>query len=144
MSSPKESQDSLAALNEVLSELIDLVQAVKQAHQRVAESHPLHSELDLLFGDLRKWGESLMEEDQARGESALASMTSVAGRTPKNLWPSASSDDEIRRTILEHLGRFSEDLSHALTEQGRDERVRTLLGQIQSELRTHLQRLTIS
>ena len=144
MTSPSESRDSLAALNQVLSELIDLVQDVKQAHRRVPENHSLHAELDALFADLRRWAESLMEEDDARGVSPLASIASVAGRHPKNLWPTTASDDEVRHTLLELLGRLSHHLSAALEGQGGDERVRSLLAQIEDELRSHIQELSVS
>jgi DNA-binding ferritin-like protein len=142
--SANESGGALAALNDLLSELIDLVQEVKQAHRRVPENHALHAELDQLFADLRNWAEALMTEDQARGVSPLASMPTVAGRTPKNLWPSASSDEEVRQTVAQHLERLSRHLSVALQEQEGDERVAALLCQIDRELSTHIARLTPS
>jgi DNA-binding ferritin-like protein len=129
-------------LNGVLSELIDLVQDVKQAHLKVPANHALHRELDQLFVDLRSWAEHLAEEDRARGVSPLASMPSVAGRTPEILWPSGASDDEVRQTIAEHLRRLSEHVAQAKDNQDRDGRARSVLEQIQSELGSVLRRFT--
>jgi DNA-binding ferritin-like protein len=143
LTSPSESDGSISALNEVLSELIDLVQEVKQAHRKVPEAHDLHSELDRLFEAARRWAQSLMDEDQALGVSPLSSMPSAAGRTPPNLWPSTPSDGEVRRVITEYLERLSGHLLVALAEQ-QDEAARSLLRTIQDELTDHLQVLKAS
>jgi hypothetical protein len=93
MSAP---DDPMTALNMVLSEVIDIVQEVKQAHRKVPETHALHAALDRLFDDLGAWARVLIEQDEARGISALAAMSSVAGRTPPNLWPGSATDYEVR------------------------------------------------
>jgi DNA-binding ferritin-like protein len=136
----KDPKDSLIALNEVLSEVIDLVQDVKQAHRQVPENHALHSELDRLFDDLRSWAQALIEEDTLLGVSPLSSMPSVAGRIPRNLWPSTPSDEEVRKIIAEHLERLSASLSAALEEHQEDS-AEAVLQQMRDELTDHLKLL---
>ncbi len=71
--SPPPCGDPAAALNQVLSEVIDAILDVRQAHRRVPETQALHTELDQLFADLRTWARLLADQDQALGVSPLVS-----------------------------------------------------------------------
>lgn len=135
------SEDPTVALNEVLSEVIDVVLEVKQAHRKVPEPHPLHAALDHLFDDLRAWAELLVEQDEALGLSPLGSMPSAAGRRPPNLWPGATTDEEVRRLIDEHLDRLGGHVSAALAAQG-DGGPRAVLASIEGGLLVHRAKLS--
>lgn len=123
-------EDPAAALNQVLSEVIDAILDVRQAHRRVPETQALHTVLDQLFADLRTWAQLLAEQDRALGVSPLASMSSGAGRTPSNPWHGAASSEEVRRIVGEHLDRLAGHLAAALAEQ-QDDKVRTALTEVQ-------------
>jgi DNA-binding ferritin-like protein len=127
----------MAGLNEVLSDVIDMVMALRQAHRKVPEAHELHAELDQLFSDARRWAELLVEADTARGVSALDYIPSVAGRQRPDLWHGPVGDEEVRRVVTEQLGRLAEHLRVALSEQD-DDRIRELLDRINAELQAHL------
>jgi DNA-binding ferritin-like protein len=130
------SDDPATALTEVLSEVIDLVQDVKQAHRKVPESHALHAELDQLFTDLRTWAALLFEQDEALGVAPLASMPSVAGRTPPNLWPGEPTDDEVRALIDNHLERLVEHVTAAIAAQA-DGPTRAALAEVEQGVSSH-------
>ena len=133
--------DPTAALNQVLSEVIDVVQDVKQAHRKVPETHALHAVIDRLFADLGTWARLLIERDETLGVSPLASMPSVAGRKPANLWPGAASDEEVRRIVDEHLDRLAQHVAAALAEQD-DDGSRAALADVQRGLLAHRQALS--
>jgi len=139
--SPRRRGDPAAALNQVLSEVIDVVLDVKQAHRRVPQTHALHAVLDQLFADLRTWARLLADQDQALGVSPLASMPTAAGRTPPHPWHGAVSDEEVRRIVGEHLDRLGQHLAAALAEQ-QDDKVRAALAEVERGLLVHRRALS--
>ena len=139
--SPPPREDPAAALNQVLSEVIDAILDVRQAHRRVPETHALHAELDQLFADLRTWARLLADQDQALGVSPLASMPSAAGRTPSNPWHGTASNQEFSRIVGEHLDRLGQHLSAALAEQ-HDDKVRAALTEVERGILAHRRALS--
>lgn len=133
--------DPVAALNQVLSEVIDAILDVRQAHRRVPETHALHAVLDQLFDDLRTWAGLLADEDQALGVSPLASMPTGAGRTPPHSWHGAASDEDVRGVVGEDLDRLGQHVAAALAEQ-HDDQVRAVLAQVERGLLTYKQALS--
>jgi DNA-binding ferritin-like protein len=128
--------DPIGALNQVLSEVIDVVQDVKQAHRKVSETHALHAELDRLFDDVRAWARLLVDEDEALGVSPLTRMPSVAGRTPPNLFPGNPTDEEVRLVIDEYLERLEQHAAAALAEQD-DDTARATLAEVERGVLAH-------
>ena len=124
-----------------VSEVIDAVLDVRQAHRRVPETHALHAMLDQLFDDLRTWARLLADQDQALGVSPLESMPTAAGRTPPHSWHGAANDEEVRRVVGEHLDRLGQHLAAALAEQ-QDNKVRAELGEVERGLLVHRRALT--
>ena len=138
--SPPRRDDPIAALNQVLSEVIDAILDVGQAHRRVPQTHALNAVLDQLFADLRTWAGLLADQDQALGVSPLAYMPSAAGRTPPTRWHGAASDEEVRRIVGEHLDRLGQHLATALAGQ-HDDTVRTALAEVERGILAHRQAL---
>ncbi|HSZ31144.1 MAG TPA: hypothetical protein VK784_15490 [Pseudonocardiaceae bacterium] len=134
--SPPPRDNPAAALNQVLSEVIDAILDVRQAYRRVPETQPLHAELDQLFTDLRTWARLLADQDQALGVSPLASISTAAGRTPPTPWHGAATSEEIRRIVGEHLDRLGLHLTAALAEQP-DDSVRTALTEVERGILAH-------
>jgi DNA-binding ferritin-like protein len=134
--SPPPRDDQAAALNQVLSEVIDAILDVRQAYRRVPETQPLHAELDQLFTDLRTWARLLADQDQALGVSPLASISTAAGRTPPTPWHGAATSEEIRRIVGEHLDRLGLHLTAALAEQP-DDSVRAALTEVERGILAH-------
>jgi DNA-binding ferritin-like protein len=133
--------DPAAALNQVLSEVIDAVLDVRQAHRRVPETHALHAVLDQFVDDLRAWARLLADQDEALGVSPLASVPTAAGRTPPHSWHGAASDEEVGRVVGEHLDRLGQHLAAALAEQ-HDDRVRAALAEVRRGLLVHRRALS--
>jgi DNA-binding ferritin-like protein len=133
--------DPAAAINQVLSEVIDAILDVRQAHRRVPETQALHAVLDQLFADLRTWARLLTEQDEAMGVSPLASMPSGASRTPLNPWHGAVSNAEVRRIVGEHLDRLAHYLSAALADQ-QDDNIRAALTEVQRGVLAHARALS--
>ena len=133
--------DPAAALNQVLSEVIDAILDVRQADRRVPDTQALHTELDQLLADLRTWARLLADQEQALGVSPLASMASAASRTPLNPWHGAASNQEVRRIVGEHLGRLGHQLSAALAEQS-DDQTRAALAEIEQGVLAHTRALS--
>ena len=141
VSQPRRGDPAAAALNQVLSEVIDAVLDVRQAHRRVPETHALHAVLDQLFDDLRTWARLLADLDEALGVSPLASMPTAAGRTPQHSWHGAASDEEVRRVVGEHLDRLGQHLAAALAGQ-HDDKVGAGLAEVQRGLLVHRRALS--
>ena len=139
--SPPQRDDPTAALNQVLSDVIDAILDVRQAHRRVPETYALHALVDQLFADLRTWARLLADQDQALGVSPLASMPSASSRTPPNPWHGAASNEEVRRIVGEHLDRLGQHLAAALAEQ-QDDKVRAALTEVERGILAHRRALS--
>ena len=127
----------LGVVNDVLSEVIDLVAELKQARRKVSAADALHRELDALFADLLRWARELIEEDEAEGVSPLDRMASVAGRAPANLWSGTPSDDDVRSVVGHHLERLGAHVAAAGGQSG----FAPVLAEMRSGLDAHLEAL---
>src|SRR5271163_2125497 len=127
------SDDAMASLNQVLSEVIDEILSIKQARRAVPEPHALRRALDQVFADLITWKELLIGRDEVLGVSPLALMPSAVGRQPTNLWPHGVDDDGGRRTIDEHIDRLANHVGSAMIEQ-ENEAARALLSEMQQSV----------
>jgi hypothetical protein len=128
--------DPLAPLNEVLSEVIDVVREVRQARWRFAAPAAFRDELGVLFEDARSWGRLLVEQDDAHGVSPLASMPSVAGRPPVDLGPEAATPEGAREAIDHVLERLGRRIDVAI-EGEQDDGVRAALIEVQRGVLAH-------
>jgi DNA-binding ferritin-like protein len=133
--------DPIAALNQILSEVIDVVLDVKQAYRHVPATHALHAELDELSADLRSWAELLARRDDALGVSPLANMASVAGRELVNLWPGAASDQEVGQVVDDVLDRLGKHVAAAMAVQDDDES-RAVLADVERGVLAHRRALS--
>ena len=131
-----------ASLNEVLSEVIDIVGDVKQAHRKVPETHTLHAELDQLLADLGTWAHLVLEYDDALGVSALAAMPSVAGRKPPNLWPGEATDDAVRKLIDDHLARLEQHVRAVRTSGSGNDQSRQIIDDLERGIVEHRKALS--
>jgi hypothetical protein len=141
VTSSARSHDPTAAVSAVLSEVLDMVQDVKQVRRKVPGKNEMHDEVSRLFDDLLTWAHLLMDEDEELGLSPLGSVPSAAGRRPPNLFPADPTDDEVRRVLLEHLDRLADHLAVAAGQQD-DEGARSVLVEIQRGLAVHRQALS--
>jgi hypothetical protein len=134
---PDAPDDAIVALNGVLSELIDLLQELKQALREVPEHDALRSELDSLTTDTRSWAAKLMDEDIALGVSALSYMPSAAGRKPPNLWPGQATEEEVRHVLSQQLDQLAGHVEAAVARQS-DEEPRAVLEDLATQVQRHV------
>ena len=137
---PLSSHDPVTAVNQVLSEVVDLALTVRQAQHTVRDGHELRAELDRLFTSARAWAALLVDADSALGVSAPARMPTPAARRPPRPWAGQASDHEVRHAVGEQLKRLAEHIPAALTQQ-EDDLTRQVLNRLYVGLQVHLDAL---
>jgi DNA-binding ferritin-like protein len=130
--------EAIEALNQVLSEVMDVVQQVKQANWRVSPHQSLHGELNELNDDVRAWARRLILQDESLGVSPLARIPSAEGRLRPSL--GSMTDDEVRQLLDDHLARLDEHVAAALAKQN-DAGSRAALREIDAGVMVHRKRL---
>ncbi len=131
--------ETLAALNSVLSEVIDIVREAKRSRWLASSEAGLQAEFDRLFDDARSWAQLLIDRDEAHGVSPLVSMVTPAERTPPPLTPDGSVQ-ETREVLVHHLEKLREHIGAAL-QQPQDDDVRQALDQVERAVTTHQEAL---
>jgi len=131
--------EAIAALNQILSEVMDVVQEVKQAHWRVSPTQSLHTELNGLYDDVRAWARRLILQDESLGVSPLTRIPSAEGRARPSL--GLMTDDEVRHLLDDHLARLDEHVSVALAKQ-EDPGSRAVLHEIDAGVAAHRKTLS--
>jgi hypothetical protein len=107
--------EAIAALNQILNEVMDVVQEVKQANWRVSPAQSLHDDLNQLYDDVRAWARLLILQDESLGVSPLTRIPSAEGRLRPSL--GSMTDDEVRQLLDDHLARLDEHVAAALAKQ---------------------------
>ena len=127
----------------MIDEILDLVLEVKQAHHVVPEDHPLHAQLDTLFGQLSGWTGALAQRTRALGGSLLeGGITTVAGRHARNLFPTAVDDAAVADVLA---GPLQAAADHARVHRAGvadvDAEAAGLLDEVATGLSGHVDRL---
>jgi DNA-binding ferritin-like protein len=134
--------DVVAELQATIDELIDLVLEVKQAHHAVPEDHPLHRQLDALFGELSGWTHALADRTRALGGSLLEAVTTVAGHRARNLFPSATDDADVALALVAPLRAAAEHATtHAATAAEVDPEAGAVFADVAAGLAAYVSRL---
>jgi hypothetical protein len=133
--------ETLAALNSVLSEVIDIVREAKRSRWLASSQPALQAEFDLLFDDARSWAQLLIDRDEAHGVSPLVSMATPAERTPPTFTPDGPGAD-TREVLMHHLEQLDEHIAAAL-QQPQDDDVRHALEQVERAVTGHREALGV-
>jgi len=131
--------DAIAALNQILSEVMDVVQEVKQARWKVFPTQSLHAELNDLYDDVRAWARRLILQDESLGVSPLTRIPSSEVRARPSL--GSMTDDAVRQLLDDHLARLDKHVAVALAKQ-EDPGSRAVLHEIDAGLVAHRKTLS--